>query len=50
MAPNLFGRKLFYLCATTIFLLSLFICGAAGNLPINVDGMSQFIVALGAPL
>jgi EmrB/QacA subfamily drug resistance transporter len=45
---DMFGRKLFYLFATTIFLLSLFICGAAGNLPINLDGMSQLIVALGA--
>ena len=45
---DLFGRKLFYLCATTIFLLSLFLCGAAGNLPINLAGMSQLIAALGA--
>lgn len=44
---DLFGRKSFYLGSTAIFLVSLLLCGAAGTLPIPLDGMNQLIVARG---
>src|ERR1700684_3548507 len=44
---DLYGRKSLYLGCTGIFVLSLLLCGAAGNLPIPLDGMNQLIVACG---
>ena len=44
---DLYGRKSLYLGCTGVFVLSLLLCGAAGNLPIPLDGMNQLIVACG---
>jgi EmrB/QacA subfamily drug resistance transporter len=44
---DLYGRKWLYVWSTMIFVVSLLLCGAAGNLPMPVDGMTQFIVARG---
>src|SRR5271154_6480091 len=42
---DLYGRKQFYLWSSAILVASLLACGAAGNLPIPLDGMNQLIVA-----
>src|ERR1700692_230448 len=44
---DLYGRKWFYLSSTAILVASLVLCGAAGNLPVPLDGMNQLIVARG---
>jgi len=44
---DLYGRKWLYLGSTAIFVVSLFLCGAAGILPMRLDGMNQLIVARG---
>src|SRR6202163_4043916 len=44
---DLYGRKQFYLWSAAVFVVSLLACGAAGNLPIPLDGMNQLIVARG---
>src|ERR1700675_32471 len=44
---DLYGRKHFYLWSAAVFVVSLLACGAAGNLPIPLDGMNQLIVARG---
>jgi len=44
---DLYGRKWLYLSGSAIFVVSLLLCGAAGNLPIPVDGMNQLIFARG---
>src|ERR1700732_4790980 len=44
---DLYGRKWFYLSSTAILVASLVLCGAAGNLPMPLDGMNQLIVARG---
>ena len=44
---DLYGRKWLYLGATASFVVSLLLCGAAGNLPVPLDGMNQLIVARG---
>lgn len=44
---DLFGRKWLYLGSTGMLVVSLLLCGAAGTLPVSLDGMNQFIVARG---
>jgi len=44
---DLYGRKWFYLSSTAILVASLVLCGAAGSLPMPLDGMNQLIVARG---
>src|ERR1700688_4567568 len=44
---DLYGRKWLYVWSTVIFVVSLLLCGAAGNLPMPLDGMTQLIVAQG---
>lgn len=40
---DLYGRKWFYMLGLVIFVLSSWLCGAAGNVPIPLDGMNQLI-------
>ena len=44
---DLYGRKWLYMGSTAIFIASLLLCGAAGTLPIPLDGMNQLILAEG---
>ena len=44
---DLYGRKRFYLCSAAIIVVSLLLCGGAGNLPIPLDDMNQLIFARG---
>jgi EmrB/QacA subfamily drug resistance transporter len=44
---DLYGRKWLYLGSAGIFVVGLLLCGAAGNLPLPLDGMSQLIAARG---
>jgi EmrB/QacA subfamily drug resistance transporter len=44
---DLYGRKWLYLSSAAIFVVSLLLCGASGNLPMPLDGMNQLIVARG---
>src|ERR1700686_927638 len=44
---DLYGRKWLYVWSTVIFVVSLLLCGAAGNLPMPLYGMTQLIVAHG---
>jgi EmrB/QacA subfamily drug resistance transporter len=44
---DLFGRKWFYLWSAAIYVVTLLACGAAGNLPIPLDGMNQLIFVRG---
>ena len=40
---DLYGRKWLYMIGLVIFVVSSWLCGAAGNIPIPVDGMNQLI-------
>jgi EmrB/QacA subfamily drug resistance transporter len=42
---DLHGRKRLYLWSTLILVLGSLLCGAAGKLPLPLDGMSQLIMA-----
>ncbi len=44
---DLYGRKWLYLIALTIFVVSSWLCGAAGNIPLPLDGMNQLILFRG---
>ena len=44
---DLYGRKWLYLSGAILFIVSSWLCGAAGNLPIPLDGMNQLILARG---
>lgn len=44
---DLYGRKWLYLFAAIVFIVSSWLCGAAGNLPLPLDGMNQLVVARG---
>jgi EmrB/QacA subfamily drug resistance transporter len=44
---DLYGRKWLYLIGLTIFVGSSWLCGAAGNVPIPLDGMNQLILFRG---
>lgn len=40
---DMYGRKWLYMIGLVIFVLSSWLCGAAGNVPIPLDGMNQLI-------
>ncbi len=40
---DLYGRKWLYMTGLVIFVLSSWLCGAAGNVPVPLDGMNQLI-------
>src|SRR5215471_15915187 len=44
---DMYGRKRFFLAASGIFVLMSALCGAAGDLPIPLDGMNQLILFRG---
>ena len=44
---DLYGRKWLYLLSLAIFVVSSWLCGAAGNVPIPLDGMNQLILFRG---
>lgn len=44
---DLYGRKWLYLTGIVIFIVSSWLCGAAGNMPLPLDGMNQLIVFRG---
>jgi EmrB/QacA subfamily drug resistance transporter len=44
---DLYGRKWLYLGSAVLFIVSSWLCGAAGNLPLPLDGMNQLIAARG---
>jgi EmrB/QacA subfamily drug resistance transporter len=44
---DLYGRKWFYIGGAVIFVLSSWLCGAAGQLPLPLDAMNQLIVFRG---
>src|SRR6202166_4421397 len=44
---DLYGRRHFYLWSAAVFVVSLLACGAAGNLPVPLDGMNQLIITRG---
>lgn len=41
---DMYGRKIFFLAGTALFVLASALCGASGQLPLPLDGMSQLIV------
>jgi EmrB/QacA subfamily drug resistance transporter len=41
---DMHGRKWYFLAGTAIFVLTSALCGASGELPLPIDGMSQLIV------
>lgn len=44
---DLYGRKWFYLGGTVVFVVSSWLCGASGQLPLPLDPMNQLIVFRG---
>ena len=44
---DLYGRKWLYLTGLVIFVLASWLCGAAGNVPLPLDGMNQLIAFRG---
>lgn len=44
---DLYGRKWLYLTGLVVFVVSSWLCGAAGNVPIPLDGMNQLIAFRG---
>lgn len=44
---DLYGRKWLYMQGLVIFVVSSWLCGAAGNVPLPIDGMNQLILFRG---
>jgi EmrB/QacA subfamily drug resistance transporter len=44
---DIYGRKWFYLGGTVLFIAASALCGAAGDLPLPLDGMNQLILFRG---
>jgi MFS family permease len=44
---DMYGRKSFFLAASGLFVLMSAMCGAAGTLPLPIDGMNQLILFRG---
>jgi MFS family permease len=44
---DLYGRKWLYLTGLVVFVVSSWLCGAAGNVPLPLDGMNQLIAFRG---
>ncbi|MGE0815472.1 MAG: MDR family MFS transporter [Vicinamibacterales bacterium] len=44
---DLFGRKWLYLTGLIVFVVSSWLCGASGNVPLPLDGMNQLILFRG---
>jgi len=44
---DMYGRKTFFLGASSLFVLMSALCGAAGTLPVPIDGMNQLILFRG---
>jgi EmrB/QacA subfamily drug resistance transporter len=44
---DLYGRKWLYMIGLVIFVATSWLCGAAGNIPIPLDGMNQLILFRG---
>ena len=44
---DLYGRKYLYLTGNVVFIVSSWLCGAAGNIPLPIDGMNQLILFRG---
>lgn len=41
---DMYGRKVFFMSAATLFVAASALCGAAGTLPLPIDGMNQLIL------
>src|SRR3954447_26027509 len=44
---DMYGRKPFFMLSATLFVLASALCGAAGDIPIPLDGMNQLILFRG---
>jgi len=44
---DMYGRKPFFMLSATLFVVASALCGAAGTLPLPLDGMNQLIVFRG---
>ncbi len=44
---DIYGRKWFFLTGAGMFMLTSALCGAAGKLPVPLDGMNQLIISRG---
>jgi EmrB/QacA subfamily drug resistance transporter len=44
---DIYGRKPFFMLSATLFVVASALCGAAGTLPLPLDGMNQLIVFRG---
>jgi MFS family permease len=44
---DIYGRKPFFMLSATLFVVASALCGAAGRLPLPLDGMNQLILFRG---
>jgi EmrB/QacA subfamily drug resistance transporter len=44
---DMYGRKAFFMLSATVFVLASALCGAAGDVPLPLDGMNQLILFRG---